>query len=122
VFLGQTISLADKSVCLLMIHFPGISCDALVMTCISLVMHLAGEIEALFNSPIRRFHTVAETDSLGSFAASQLYSVWNSAKFGSQPDRSMPRWHSLFGMMQGLVEANSVNASSCFLSCSLQRR
>jgi hypothetical protein len=32
VFLKQTISLADKSVGLLMIYFPGISCDALVMT------------------------------------------------------------------------------------------
>jgi hypothetical protein len=35
------------------------------------------------------------------FAASQLYSVWNLASFGARPDRSMPRWHSLFGMAQG---------------------
>jgi hypothetical protein len=42
----------------------------------------------------------AGPDMGGFFAASQLYSVWNFASFGAHPDRSIPRWHSLFGMAQ----------------------
>lgn len=49
------------------------------------------------------------------FAASQLYSVWNPASFGARPDRSMPRWHSLFGMAQGSRSRQIPGTdSSCF--------